>query len=74
MIETIVGIVSAASLGLAGWVIQLGNRVSILEVQKADLKELIETKFDGQDIKFNEVSRRLARIERGMNGHLREED
>lgn len=55
---------SGAFIGVFGWVFQLGSRVSILETQQPDLKELINTQFE-------DVNRRLDRIERAMNGQLR---
>lgn len=67
MIEAVIGILGSAFLGTAGWAIHLGSRVSVIESQRADLITLINTKFD-------EVSRRLSRIEQGMNGHLRGND
>jgi len=65
MLEAIVGVLGMAFLGVFGWTVQLGNRVSVIETQQASLKELIETKFE-------EVNRRLDRIERGMNGYRKD--
>ena len=58
---TILG--SGAFVGTVAWVLQLGNRVTKLETKQEDLPTLLDTKFD-------EVNRRLDRIERGMNGFL----
>lgn len=63
MLEGIVGILGTAFLAVVGWALHLSTRVSVLETQSEGLKELLEVKFD-------EVNRRLGRIERAMNGHL----
>lgn len=68
MMETIVGILGAATIGALGWVNHLGNRTSILETRQEDLLLLIETKL-------NNIDDRLRRIERKvLNGSYREED
>jgi hypothetical protein len=67
LIETVVGVLTTGLLGVVAWAFQLGTRVSVAESKYEDLVILINTKFD-------EVNRRLGRIERVMNGHLREED
>lgn len=64
MLETIVGLLSATGLGVIGWAIHLGSRVAVLEANEQSLKELIETRFD-------DVERRLERIELSLNGHLK---
>jgi len=70
MVETIVGILGAAFIGIVGWVIKLGSRVSVTEVYQGGLKEVIEARFDNVDNQFENVDQRLSRIERSMNGHL----
>lgn len=67
MIETVLGILGTAFIGVIGWTVQLGSRVSVLESRHVDLMTLINTQF-------REVNRRLDRIERAMNGHLKEVD
>lgn len=68
MLSTILGILgSGAFVAAFGWVLQLGNRITILETQQPDLKELINSQFD-------DVSQRLDRIERAMNGALKGHD
>lgn len=62
LITAILG--SSAFAGVFGWIFQLGNRVTTVEVKQEDLPTLINTKFDS-------VNQRLDRIERAMNGHLR---
>jgi hypothetical protein len=54
--EIVRGVFSAALLGVIGWAIHLGNRVSVLEVDKESLATLMESRFD-------DVLRRLGRIE-----------
>lgn len=64
MLQTLIAILSSGVfLGIFGWAVQLGSRVTRLETQQPDLKELINTQFE-------DVSRRLDRIERAMNGSL----
>jgi len=46
-----------------GWVTNIQSRVSVLEQQHDDLKELINSRFDSSDS-------RLGRIERSLNGNL----
>lgn len=60
MLEAVVGILGTAVLGIFGWAFQLSNRVSVIETEYEGLQALINSKFD-------EVNRRLARIEHGMN-------
>ncbi len=67
MVEGIIGILGTALIAAFGWAVQLSGRVSSLETENEGLKELIVEKFNG-------VYQRLDRIERGMNGHLREVD
>ena len=67
MLEAIVGFLGTAFLGVIGWILHLGTRVTVIETQYEGLKDLIEVKFD-------EVNRRLGRIEHAMNGHLREDN
>lgn len=63
MLDTVVSILGLMFIGVFGWVIQLGTRISVIEAQHTDLKELIEREFKGLD-------KRLDRIERSLNGHL----
>lgn len=65
MLETLIGIFSTAFFAAFGWAIHISNRVAIVETQKQDLVTLVESRFD-------DVDRRLERIERGMNGHLKD--
>ena len=56
MLETLVGVLGTGMLGVITWCFRINSRVAVLEAGKSDLKELIGTKFD-------EVNRRLERIE-----------
>jgi hypothetical protein len=64
MLEAIVGVLGTAFIGTLGWAVQLSSRVSQIETRHEDLLTLINSRFD-------EVSRRLDRIERAMNGTLK---
>lgn len=67
MFSIIISIVGCTSFaGVFGWILHLGDRVTKVEVRQEDLPTLINSKFD-------EVNRRLGRIEQGMNGYLRKE-
>ena len=69
MLEVLVGIAGTAGVGAIGWAfvtsLHTANRVAIVETQRLDLITLITSKFD-------DVSRRLGRIESAMNGHIKE--
>lgn len=71
MVETlvapIIGVLGTALLAVVGWSFSLGTRVSVIESKHEDLLTLINTRF-------NEVDRRLGRIEKVMNGHMRESE
>ena len=60
MLETLVGIFGAAFIGAIGWAVQISSRVSTIETKHPDLVELLETRFD-------DIDRRLERIERIIN-------
>jgi hypothetical protein len=68
MIEAIVGVLGMAMIGVIGWIVALGSRVSVLESQREDLPELLDAKLETTNVKIDEANRRLDRIERGMNG------
>lgn len=64
MVEAIVGLLGTACFAVFGWAAHLSSRVTVIETQRDDLTVLINTKFE-------EVNRRLGRIESAMNGHLK---
>lgn len=67
-LQEILGIAgSGGFLAVVGWAAKLSNRVTALEAHREDLTTLINTRFD-------DVDRRLARIERVMNGKLGDHD
>lgn len=81
MLDTLVGILGTATMGIFGWAINLNSRLGIQERAYVDLVKLIDAKFDGvkdlnqaisdkMDVKFEAQGQRLDRIERSMNGHL----
>lgn len=59
LLETAVGVLSTVVLGVVGWAITLGNRVSVLESKREDLMLLINEKFDA-------LNKRLDRLEVSM--------
>jgi len=66
MVEALLGILGTTFLAVIGWTIQLGTRVSVTESKYEDLLVLIDSKFEDLD-------KRLERIERAMNGYLKKE-
>lgn len=64
MLETVLGLMGTAMLGVAAWTFQLGNRVTRIETRQDDLPTLLDAKFDP-------INQRLARIERALNGVLK---
>ena len=64
--STFLNFISAATLGVLGWAYILHGRVSRLEGRYEALTCMIKTRFDATD-------KRLDRIERALNGHLKRE-
>lgn len=66
MVEWIVvGLAFAGqTLGAVVWGVRQEGRINVQEQRIADLKELINVRFDGSDV-------RLERIEKCLNGRLR---
>jgi hypothetical protein len=72
MFETILLFLgSGAFVGIIGWAVQLNSRVSVIESQWKDLETFLDRIMDS---KFEDIARRLDRIERSMNGHLKDKD
>lgn len=74
-IQYLVAVLSAATLGIVGYIQHLGTRVTTLETRSEsqvakddDLKEFLEKLLDA---KFSGLDTRLARIEANGNGHVR---
>jgi hypothetical protein len=64
MLTVILSVLSSgAFIASVGFIYQLGTRVTAIEAKDPLLKELMEEKFD-------EIARRLDRIELAMNGRL----
>jgi hypothetical protein len=63
IVEALIGILGTGLLGVIGWAVQIHSRVAVLEANYENLKELLENRFD-------EIIRRLDRMENGKNsGH-----
>lgn len=75
MIEA-VGTAVALFIPFAGWVLAIQSKVSAQEIQLEAQKELILSKLDNiaelMQANGSDLDRRLSRIERAMNGHLRD--
>ena len=61
--NALLGILTTAFLAIVGWAFNLESRMTILTQKHEDLRELINSRFDGSD-------GRLDRIERSLNGAL----
>lgn len=68
MLTVLLGIFGTSVVGSVGWISQkaflLEKRVTIIETKQEDLPDLINAKFE-------DMNRRLDRIERNMNGHYK---
>lgn len=62
--EIIIGILSTGLFASIGFAFQMNAKVNVLESKQEDLLLLINSKFD-------EVNRRLDRIEKSFNGYLK---
>jgi hypothetical protein len=60
IVGTVLSIVGAALLALIGWAFQISNKVAVLEADRDSLREYIKLIFD---IRFDEVTRRLDKID-----------
>jgi hypothetical protein len=69
-----------SSLTTAGavfaYVVKIGTKVEtnkeLVDARFNDLKELITEKFNVVGVRFDSQDNRLGRIERSLNGHLKE--
>ena len=69
MLDWIAGILSTALLTVFGWAFHINTKVNVLDQQQKDFKGFIA---DLLDAKFEAVKNRLDRIDRSLNGKLRE--
>lgn len=66
MLTAIVGVLGAGLLGVIGWAFNINSSVEVLKTKHDGLITLIDTRFE-------EMNRRLDRIERALNGRVRAE-
>lgn len=62
--QAVAGLLTLGVGSLAGWVWSISSKVTILETKEPGLKEIL-------DVKFENLDQRLGRIERALNGSLR---
>lgn len=62
MWETITGVMGTAMLGIIAWAFQLNSRLAVVETKQEGFEQHILSKFD-------EISRRLERIETKIDGN-----
>ena len=67
--DALTGMLGAAMLAVAGWVFQLGTRVPVLEPREPIERESLDKLLDQR---FGSIDQRLERIERVMNGLLKD--
>jgi tRNA A58 N-methylase Trm61 len=60
IVSTLLGLWGTALLGVMAWAVKLSNRVAVLEADKDSLKDSIREILD---LRFQDVNRRLDRIE-----------
>lgn len=71
MIEILAIVVPVAITGIGGY-IHMWTKVATNDANIAGLRELINSRFDNIDEKFEDSNYRLQRIEKAMNGHLKD--
>jgi hypothetical protein len=68
MIEAAIGILGAGLLAMAAWALtnisNLSNRVSVLEADKAGLREVLEAKLEAINIRLEHIEKKLDRKEK----------
>ena len=69
MLDWIAGILSTALLAVFGWAFHINTKVNVLDQQHKDFKGYLAELLDA---KFDLVHQRLDRIDRSLNGKLRE--
>jgi hypothetical protein len=67
MWEIIAGLMGTAIFGALGWAVNLSSRVTVIETQQMDLRTLIESRFE-------EVNRRLEKIENAIERSIKSHD
>lgn len=74
--NVVLGFLSSGLLGALGWILTLSPRITSIETKHQGLSDLIKDKIDAlhklTEIQFENMDQRLSRIERSMNGHLKD--
>jgi hypothetical protein len=60
MLETAIGVIGTALLGVIAWAVRINSDVSVLKADKVSLKELL-------DVRLENISMRLDRIEQKLD-------
>lgn len=64
IVGTVLAFVGTGLIAVAGWLVALSNKVAVLDADRNSLKENIREMID---LRFNEVTNRLARIEHKLD-------
>lgn len=82
--DGLIAVFGSVITGTVGWVAKRAQdtnntitehdkRLALVEQSFEDLKELINTRFDGVEQRFDSSDQRVSRVERSLNGFLRHE-
>jgi hypothetical protein len=73
--QAIASLLTAAVTALAGWVYNINSRTTVLETKEKSLKDLLLERHNGLNAllteRFDNITNRLNRIERSLNGSQR---
>ena len=64
IVGTILAFVGTGLIGVAGWLVALSNKVAVLDADRINLRQNI---MDIINLKFDDLARRLERIERKLD-------
>ena len=72
MLEILLGITGTAFIGTIGWLFvaqsETNAKLAILQQNDVNYVTLLDAKFETVEVGFNDLGRRLDRIEKAMNG------